>query len=468
MQGALDVDALSKTPVRAVLKMALPTMGAMLLQSLVNEIDILFFSKLPACDASTAQAALLPSLLTVWLFGGTLSAISVGTQTYTARRAAEKDFEGAGQVVMNALLFCVLGGLIMMGIATLSLHSILAAQKLRPDVLETAYAYSKWRVLGIVSMATTIGVKAFFDGIGKTHVHFVASLVMNIFNVTFCYMFIFGKFGAPAMGAAGAGVGAFASTWIGLFIVLLYASREQEKYRWFRLSNVNRSLIWDMVKLAAPAALATIVMMVGFGLFNSFSATLDGGKKFDGSCGAEEPLNGAATTNIVGIMKLIFTACLAFGAATATFVSQSLGAKRPDLASRFGWTSVRIGLVVFGVVGLVVGVLFPRQIISIMTHSEAVRAAMLMPLRMMGVATPIIAVALILSEALFGAGSTKFVAAAQLVLIFGILVPLSWFLSLKTPLGLTGMWMAAVAYSVCAASVMAKKFGGDSWKSIKL
>jgi Na+-driven multidrug efflux pump len=223
-----------------------------------------------------------------------------------------------------------------------------------------------------------------------------------------------------------------------------------------------------MVKLAAPAALATIVMMVGFGLFNSFSATLDGGRKLDGSCGAEEPLNGAATTNIVGIMKLIFTACLAFGAATATFVSQSLGAKRPDLASRFGWTSVRIGLVVFGVVGLFVGVLFPQQIISIMTHSEAVRAAMLMPLRMMGVATPLIAVALILSEALFGAGSTKFVAAAQLVLIFGILVPLSWFLSLKTPLGLTGMWMAAVAYSVCAAAVMAQKFRGDSWKAIKL
>jgi Na+-driven multidrug efflux pump len=281
-------------------------------------------------------------------------------------------------------------------------------------------------------------------------------------------MFIFGKFGAPAMGAAGAGVGAFASTWIGLFIVLFYASREQGKYRWFRLSNVNRSLIWDMVKLAAPAALATIVMMVGFGLFNSFSATLDGGRKLDGSCGAEEPLNGAATTNIVGIMKLIFTACLAFGAATATFVSQSLGAKRPDLASRFGWTSVRIGLVVFGVVGLFVGVLFPQQIISIMTHSEAVRAAMLMPLRMMGVATPLIAVALILSEALFGAGSTKFVAAAQLVLIFGILVPLSWFLSLKTRLGLTGMWMAAVAYSVCAAAVMAQKFRGDSWKAIKL
>ena len=67
-----------------------------------------------------------------------------------------------------------------------------------------------------------------------------------------------------------------------------------------------------------------------------------------GQCGASEAVFGAATTDIVEILKLTFTACIAFGTATATLVSQSLGAKRPDEAEKFGWASVRLGLVVFG------------------------------------------------------------------------------------------------------------------------
>ena len=45
-------------------------------------------------------------------------------------------------------------------------------------------------------------------------------------------------------------------------------------------------------------------------------------------------MNGAATTDIVAILKLTFTACIAFGTATATLVAQALAAKRPDDATR--------------------------------------------------------------------------------------------------------------------------------------
>ena len=73
---------------KAVLRLALPTVAAMLTQSVVNEIDIVFFARLPCPESSNAQAALLPSLIVLWLFGGSLSAISVGTQAFTARRFA--------------------------------------------------------------------------------------------------------------------------------------------------------------------------------------------------------------------------------------------------------------------------------------------------------------------------------------------------------------------------------------------
>jgi putative MATE family efflux protein len=316
----------------------------------------------------------------------------------------------------------------------------------------------------------TMAVKAFFDGIGKTWVHLVSALIMNVFNVLLCWLFIFGNpaLGIHAMGAPGAGFAAFISTWIGLGIMVFYAARERTKYQPVRWSNISRRLTWDILKLSIPAALATIVMMVGFGLFTKVAGRLDATDALLSATGEREAVNGAATTDIVALLKLTFTACLAFGTATATLVAQSLAARQPDQASRFGWASVRLGLVLFGFVGLIEGVIFPRQIVHFISDSDAVRAAAFMPMRMMAWVTPIIAVAMILSEALFGAGNTKFVAAAQFCLVFFLLVPLAWVLGVTTQQGLTGMWIGAVAYAIGACIVMSAKFRGGTWKSIKL
>jgi putative MATE family efflux protein len=448
----------------------MPTVIAMLSQSLVNEIDVFFFSRLPHPEDSNAQAALLPSLLIVWLFGGSLSAISVGTQAFTARRYAERRYDAAGAVLANAAFFCLVAGIVLSLIGFVTIGSLLRVMLPVPEAHAIAHAYSKWRLLGVVSMGMTMALKAFFDGIGKTWVHLVSALVMNVFNVLFCWLFIFGNptLGIRAMGAPGAGFAAFVATWIGLGIMIFYAARERSKYEPVRWSNISRSLTWDVLKLSIPAALATIVMMMGFGLFTKVAGRLDAAEALLSTNGEHEAVNGAATTDIVALLKLTFTACLAFGTATATLVAQSLAAKRPEDASRFGWASVRLGIVLFGFVGLIEGVIFPQQIVHFISHSDAVRAAALMPMKMMAWITPIIAVAMILSEALFGAGNTKFVAAAQFCLVFFLLVPMAWVLGVTTNHGLTGMWVGAVAYSIAACIVMTAKFHGGAWKLIKL
>jgi Na+-driven multidrug efflux pump len=92
----------TRSPYKAILRLALPTVVAMLSQSVVNEVDVIFFSHLPCPESSNGQAALLPSLIVVWLFGGALSAISVGTQALTARRYAEREYDRAGAVLANS------------------------------------------------------------------------------------------------------------------------------------------------------------------------------------------------------------------------------------------------------------------------------------------------------------------------------------------------------------------------------
>lgn len=464
----VDLELISGPPYRTILRLAAPTVVAMLSQSAVNEIDIFFFSKLPHPEDSNAQAALLPSLLLIWLFGGSLSAISVGTQALVARRYAERRYDAAGAVVANSAFFCLAAGLVFGVVGAFSMNTLLGLILKVPEAHGIACSYTRWRLLGIISMSMTMAVKAFFDGIGKTWVHLVSAVVMNVFNVVLCWVLIFGNLGAPRMGAPGAGFAAFVSTWMGLGIMLFFAARERGRFQFLKWSSLSRKLTWDILKLSVPAAAATVVMMIGFGLFAQVAGRLDALAAVGSPLGAREAVNGAATTDIVAILKLTFTACIAFGTATATLVAQALAAKRPEDASRFGWASVRLGLIIFGAVGLLEGVLFTPQIVNFITHSEAVRAAAMGPMRMMGIVTPIIAVAMILSEALFGAGNTKFVAAAQACLVFLLLVPMARLLGVEANLGLNGMWSAAVTYSIGAAIVMTLKFRGGSWKKIVL
>lgn len=464
----------SGSPERVVLRLATPTVLAMLSQSLVNEVDIIFLSWLPQPEAVTAQAALFPSLILLWLIGGSLSAVSVGTQAIAARRFAQGRALDSGAVLANSFTIAFVSSVVFTALAYLSLPYALDLLIKVPEVREAAHSYLSWRLLGVSSMVMTFSLKAFFDGIGRTGVHMIASIVMNVANVVLCMLLIFGHWGAPRMGMAGAGVAGFASSWIGLVIMLIWVMlpRYAKTHRPFDFGRVARPLVGDILRLSVPSAVATLAVMSGFALFSLIVSQLDHAKgiatnPLNGGA-AGEAVNSAATTLIVGILKLTFTACLAFGTSTATLVSQSLGEGNPGKAERFGWVSVRLGLMIFGVVGLLEGGILTHQILDLVTRSEAVKEAALVPLRMMGFATPLIATGMILTQALFGAGNTRFVMIVELVLHFGCLVPLAWLLGLQMNLGLIGIWSSALLYAMLLTAAMVVKFRSGDWKTIKV
>ncbi|MBM4357110.1 MAG: MATE family efflux transporter [Deltaproteobacteria bacterium] len=448
----------------------------MLAQSVVNEVDIVFLGRLPCPESSNTQAALLPSLVILWALGGSLSAISVGTQAYTGRRFAEGKLGEAGAVLANALFFALTAGLVMTVIGYAFMNPIVRLAAPSPAVREAAHAYLKWRLLGITSMAATFALKAFFDGIGKTYVHLVASIAMNVLNVILCTLLIFGhpSLGIPKMGIEGAGIAGVASTYVGLLVMVGYALRGEcrDSFGPFRRAKLSRKLTWDVVKLSLPSGAATIVVMSGVMMFVTIAYRLDSILPLgivSPMCpgGSTEPVNGAATTVIIGILKLTFSGCLAFGTSTATLVAQSLGEGKPDQAEMFGWTSVRLGVLFFGVVGLL-ELVFAEAILRFVTHSTLVQQNALVPLRIMGVCTPVIAIGMIVVEALFGAGNSRFVMIVQGILHFGVLVPLAYVLGVTFQLGLPGIWIGALVYALALAALMSVKFKSGDWKSIQI
>lgn len=459
-----------------MLRLAAPTVLAMLSQSAVNEVDIVFFSWLPCPESSIAQAALLPSLIVLWLFGGSLSAISVGTQAISARRFAEGDPREAGAALVNSWIFSTVASLAFTVLALAVLPSLMGVLIKVPEVREAADVYLKWRIFGILSMVVTFSFKSFFDGIGKTQVHMWSAIVMNIINVVLCWALIFGNLGAPRMGMEGAAVAAFASTWVGLFIMIGWAllPAYRKVFFPFDVRRFDPKLILSLLRLSVPSAVATIAVMSGFALFSMIVSHLDalqGAQVVIENQGCEEKgqaVNSAATTVIVGILKLTFTACLAFGTATATLVSQSLGEREEEKASTFGWASVRLGLIIFGTLGIIEGVIFPEEILRLVSGSPAVQAAALGPMRLMAACTPLIAVGMILTQALFGAGNSFFVMIVELLLHFTCLVPLAYLLGITFGFGLMGIWSAAAAYAFLLTAVMVWKFARGDWKKIKI
>ncbi len=274
------------------------------------------------------------------------------------------------------------------------------------------------------------------------------------------------------MGVSGAGFAAAISTYVGLLIMIIYALLPDYRgFRLFDLRRFSRSTTLDILRLSIPSAIATIAVMTGFALFVWIVAKLDAiapAGVAESTCGVTEAVNGAATTDVVGVLKLTFTACLAFGTSTATLVSQSLGERDPEKATKFGWASVRLGLVLFGILGLCEGVFFTKSIIRLVTHSELVQNAALLPMRIMGICTPLIAVGMILTQALFGAGNSRYVMMVELVLHFTCLVPLAYILGIVLNGGLVGIWIAAVVYVVLLSSAMTWKFASGDWKTIML
>src|SRR5262249_22761190 len=152
-------------------------------QTAINQVDHVLIGRLPAVDSIPGIAALEPSLVLLWLVGGCLSAISVGTQALTARRIGESEHERAGQVMFNSLLVAALTSTVASVAGWFFTPYIFRWVNHDPNVLRLGIPYLQWRMLGVMSMVTTISYKSWFDGLGRTRVHMGAAIAMNVINL---------------------------------------------------------------------------------------------------------------------------------------------------------------------------------------------------------------------------------------------------------------------------------------------
>jgi putative MATE family efflux protein len=439
-------------------------MLALLTQTSINWVDTYLIGLLPEPERTHGQAMLSPALILLWAIGGFLSAISVGTQALVARRVGQNEPLEGGAVLANSLVLAIVTSTVLACICIPLVPTFYALTSTNPDYVRIASAYTKWRFVGLVSMVVTASLKSFYDGTARTYVHFWAAVLMNVANGVLCWILIFGHFGSPRMGPEGAGLAAAISSWVGVGAMFCFSMRavDRDKYRPYRAGTLSVATMKKLAGLSIPSGIATTVVMTGFGLFIYIVQKIDG-RTADATGGA--PVNLAATTLIIQVLSFTFFSCLAFGVSTATLVAQSLGAHDPDSAERYAWSSVKMAMMLFGVVGLT-EIAFPEFWLSRFTESAAVIGVGANPMRLMGAAGPFIAAAMILTQALFGAGNPRFVMLVEVALHFGMLLPTAVVCGLLLGWGLFGVWLSAALYALLLSSIMAWKFRSNSWKSI--
>lgn len=491
--------AVDKELGRRILRLASPVMLAMLTQTALNLVDTIMVGWLPANYSIAGQSAIAYSLILLWAVGGFLSSIQVGTQAITARRFGEGRRELSGRALTNSLVLSFTSGIVLSIVFYLLMKRIFPFFSSNPSVVQLGTEYAEYRMLGVLSMVATVSYKSFFDGVGATHVHMVAAIVMNVANLVLNYVLIFGIGPFPQMNVAGAGLGSLISTYIGLAVMVLWSffPKFSQMYRYYRRSNLSTTVSWEIVRLSVPSGVATVFVMSGFGMFLKIVGMLDTDASLDAVANIplytdnaiaalqalatvptasdpylhvalnRPPVFTAATKVIMDILSISFMTMIAFGTATATLVGQSLGERKPEQAERFGWESAKIGAYLMCVTGAF-AILIPDTLIGLFNPDQQVIDAGRNALRMMGIGEVFVAVGMVFAQALFGAGNSKFVMWAEMVLHFLCLIPVSYLFGIVLDWGLIGVWGAALLYIFLLAVVMTWKFSKGEWKHIHL
>ena len=455
-----------------IIRLGVPVIIGMLTQTAINIIDGLMVGRLPDEVAVIGTAAIGPSLILLWAFGGFLSAISVGTQAMTARRIGEGTPKKAGQVLANSLTVAVLASV------TVTLFAVWAARPIFEfisndnAVQEAGTVYSRIRFIGILSMVTMASFKSFYDGLGQVRVHMTVAICMNIINATLNYFLIFGfDFGAfevPALEVNGAGIASVISSYMGVLGIMLWSLRKKDRvrYRVYNAANLNRKVAYSVSILSLWSGLATSVVMVGFGLFYAIVGKID-------ALEGLQAVNTSATSVIINIMMLVFMTALAFGTSTATLVSQSLGNNQPGLAERYGWQSMILMTLVMSLFGSTfyfypehwLQMFLPAQMEGQDVLKLQVIQVAIPALKLCALLAPIAAAGLVFTQALYGAGQTRFVMAVELFLHFTCLVPLAYWFAVSLEWGFMGCWWATLVYVTSLAIATGARFASGKWKT---
>jgi MATE family multidrug resistance protein len=261
---------------KANLKLALPVVLTQVGQILTQVADNLMVGRYGGED---------PLPLAAVSFGGSVFFIlciaaiglALGMTPLVGELFVQGEHKRSAALLQNGILFYTLLGV---GLSLVQFAAIPLLYHLgQPvEVVDMAVPYYRMLVYSMPLMMLFFAFKQFLEGVGNTKVEMVVTIIANLANIAFNWVFIYGRYGFPEMGAQGAGLGTLLSRTIAPVLMIGYFC-SRPVYRAYLQGLSPRRYSWSTVRkllrmglpislqmfLESSAFVGTSVMMGWFG-----------------------------------------------------------------------------------------------------------------------------------------------------------------------------------------------------------
>ncbi|MBA2611333.1 MAG: MATE family efflux transporter [Bacteroidetes bacterium] len=431
---------------KAVFLLAIPMILELSLESVFAVVDMFFVGKLG--QNAIATVGLTESFITI-IYSIAIG-LSTGATAIVARRIGEKDPKAAAHAGAQSLIIALIATVILSIIGVVFAGDILHLMGASSEVVKEGAIFTRIMLGGSIAIMLLFLINGIFRGAGNAAMAMKSLWIASIINIILCPIFInfFGLKGAAIATVIGRSSGVIYQCYHlfkGSGTLKIYLSS-------FKFDTV---IIRSIIKIASPATLQFIIGSGSWIVLASIVADTGG--------------TTASAGYQIAIRNVVFFILPAWGLsnAAATLVGQNLGAKQLERAEQSVMLTAKYNTIFMSFVTILF-VFFATPIIRIFTEDTAVVAYGARALQIIGTGYIFYGIAMVMTQALNGAGDTRTPTIINFVCFWVFQIPLAYFLSKGLELHATGAFIAIPAAEALIALMAWYYFKKGKWKEIKV
>ena len=421
----------------------------MLSQSLINLVDMAMVGSLGGEALAGVGVGGYANFMAIALIMG----LSSGVQAMVARRNGQGRISEKAEPLNAGLLLAIVIGL---PLTLLCLHfssGIIGLISGDRQLMSVAVPYFDYRVLAIAAVGFNLSFRGYWNGVNRSLVYLQVLLVVHVGNIIISYGLIFGAFGLPQMGAAGAGLGTTLSLWLGTMLYALLTYR-QARSRGFLNRFPDSQTFRSLLRLSLPNSLQQFIFAASVAVLFWIIAQL----------GTSE----LAIAHVLTHLSLfLILPAVGLGMASTTLVSHALGQQQPDQASQWGSDTVKVALIILLLLSLPLW-LFPDLLLNLFLHDPALIEQARLPLRIACLAICVDVAAIVYTQAMLGAGANRTVLWVTTLGQWGFYLPLAWLVGPYLGGGLTAIWLVQLLHRAISSVIFGYLWSARRWSKIRL
>jgi putative MATE family efflux protein len=385
-------------------------------------------------------------------------AVAVGTTALVARFTGAREPEQVAEATGQSISLGLILGTVLTLLTYAGLPALLHSMGIKPPARELCLAFLIAGLFGGPAMFVGNAISSAFRAIGDTRTQLRISIAANIVHMLGDWTLMLGHWGAPRLGVMGGGIamtGSMVVSMVGYIICLRRSRLLRDGLTW---QHLRPQVSWArrLLRIGSPAAVTMLLRTTSLlGFTGVLARTIEGTASV-----ASLPIGMTAES-------IAFMPGFGFSVAASALVGQALGARDPDRAERYGWVATKMAIVIMSVMGVVFYVL-AEPFARVFTHDPAVVRLATDYLRIMAISEPALALGMVLTGALQGAGDTLRPTVATAVTFWVFRLPMAWSLALGLRMQAHGAWIAMCASTILGGVITTYLYRSGKWKTVKV